>query len=141
LSGAELILGCSERRVVLEDVIARRNRVDLLGVADRSFAGRRIAIVFSATGKTVARPVVRADGRFSARAPLPPKAVRGTNRARYQARIERERSPVLKLTRRMQVDAIAVTGGRVRISGRVTKPFAKRKADRRIELQRRVSCA
>jgi hypothetical protein len=114
--------------------------VSLLGVAERRFAGRPVAIVFSATGKVVARPLVRANGRFSASAPLPSRAIRGTNRARYQARIGSDRSLELKLTRRVQVTSLRSVRGRVTITGRVSKPLARRRADRRITLQRLTTC-
>ena len=139
-TGTELILGCTERKVVLEDVIAQRGQVALLGVADRKYAGRRVAIVFTATGKTVASPTVAADGRFAATAPMPPRRVRATNRARYQARIGADRSLELKLMRRMQVTSVTSAGGRVTINGRVSKPLALRKTDRPIALQRRINC-
>lgn len=125
---------------MLEDVVAGPRRVSLLGIADRRYAGSRVAIVFTATGKTVARPVVAPDGRFSATAPLPSRSMRSTNRARYQARVGAVRSLELKLTRRMQVTSIAARGGRVTIAGRVTQPLARRAADRRITLQRLTTC-
>ena len=52
----DLVLGCSDRRVVLEDVFIEGKKVRLLGVAAREFAGRKVPVVFGATGKTVARP-------------------------------------------------------------------------------------
>ena len=51
----DLVLGCSDRRVVLEDVFIEGKKVRLLGVAAREFAGRKVRVVFGATGKTVAR--------------------------------------------------------------------------------------
>lgn len=138
---AELLLACSDRRVVLEDVFTRGGKVVFLGVANRRFVGSRVNIILTATGKRVARATVDSDGRFSSTAPLPPLAIRGTSGARYQARIQTDRSLELKLTRRMQVTSVRVNDGTVTIKGRVSRPFAQRKADRRIQLQRRVSCA
>ena len=139
-SGSDLILACTNRRVVLEDVVPVRGRVALVGVAARTFAGSRVTIMFTATRKTVARPVVGSDGRFSATAPLPPRAIRSTNAARYQARIGSERSPALKLVRRIQVTTLRASDGRVTIAGRVVKPLARRKVDRAITLMRQVTC-
>jgi hypothetical protein len=141
VTGADLVLGCTVRRIVLEDVVMKGGRVQFIGYADRKYAGSKVAVVFTATGKTVASPVVGADGKFSASAPLPPRSLRGTNEARYVARIQKERSLELKLMRRMLVESVRVSAGKVTIAGRVTKPFARRAANRRIELQRRVSCA
>lgn len=74
VTAADLLLGCTERLVVLEDVVPDHGRVKLVGVADRRFAGRTAAISFVPTSKVVARPKVSADGSFSATAPLPPQA-------------------------------------------------------------------
>ena len=54
----EPTLQCSTRKLVLVDVLERGNRVRLNGVADPSLAGKTVAIVFDATGKTVARAKV-----------------------------------------------------------------------------------
>ncbi len=132
-------LQCTTRRIVLTDVIERGGRVRITGTADRRrFAGDRVSIVFAGTGRTIARPTVRSDGTFSATAPLPARSIRRSNRARYQARIGRERSLDLKLFRRMIITGARSSGGRLTISGRVTRPLAR--PVRSIELQRRVSC-
>ena len=137
---SDLVLACTERLVVLEDVVPVGKHVRLVGVADRRFAGRKVSIVFAPTGKAVASPVVAADGSFSATAPLPPKRLRGSNAARYEARVGSNRSLKLKLARRMRITAMSAAGGKVTIAGRVSGPFALRKADRMVELQRRVGC-
>jgi hypothetical protein len=68
-----------------------------------------------------------------------PRRVRFTNRASYQASIGAERSPSLKLTRRMLVDSIASRAGKVVIHGHVVRPLAQPIAT--ILVQRRVSCS
>jgi hypothetical protein len=135
------LLACSDRTIVLEDVVAGARRVSLLGVADRRFAGRTVELVFAATRKVVARALVGADGRFATTAPLPPRRQRGSNRARYEARIGDVRSKSLKLTRRMIVTSIRSAAGKVTVSGRVLGPLATRRADRAIVLERRVTCS
>jgi len=132
-------LQCTTRRVVLTDVFERDGRVRLTGVADpRRYAGDRVAIALTDGGATVARPVVQPDGSFAATAPLPPQAIRKTNRARYQARIGRDRSLDLKLHRRMLVQRATFADDAVTIVGRVTGPLAA--PVRPIVLERRVSC-
>ena len=136
---AQSALQCTTRRLVLIDVVPGSRRVRFTGAADKRFVGRRVNIVFTANGKTVARPVVRRNGTFSGTAPMPSgRKLRTSNRARYQARIGRERSLRLKLMRRMVVRSVRVRGNRVRISGRVTRPLAA--PARSIEVRRRVSC-
>ena len=131
-------LRCTARRLVLIDVVRRKGRVRMLGAADRRLAGRRVAIHYMDTGKRVARPRVGSDGLFRASAPLPPRAVRDTNRARYQARVGGQRSLALKLTRRLRITSIRPRGRNVVISGRISRPLAR--PIQRVTVIRRVSC-
>ena len=127
---AGLALECTLRRLVLIDVYEHAGRVRLLGAADRRYIGRRVRIRFMADGRTVARPRVRRDGTFRATAPLPDARIRGTNRARYEASIRKQRSMRLKLMRRMLVTEMSSRGGIVTIAGRVLQPLAEPVADR-----------
>jgi hypothetical protein len=131
-------LRCTTRRLVLIDVVRRKGRVRLLGAADRRLAGKRVSIRYIATGKRVAHPRVGGDGLFRASAPLPPRAVRGTNRARYQARLGSQRSLALKLGRRLHITSITPSGRNVVVAGRITRPLAD--PIQRIVVTRRVSC-
>lgn len=137
-TATQLALQCTTRRLVLTDVLRSGSRVRLLGAADKRFVGRRVGIVFSATGRQVATAVVRRDGSFATSAPLPPRAIRSTNRARYIARIGKEKSLDLKLERRMFVNAVRTRNGRLTINGRVTRPLGS--PVQTITLVRRVSC-
>jgi len=138
VTATQLSLQCTMRRLVLTDVLRSGSRVRLLGAADKRFVGRRVGIVFSATGRQVATAVVRKDGSFATSAPLPPRAIRSTNRARYIARIGSEKSLDLKLERRMFISSARTSNGRVTIIGRVTRPLGS--PVQTITLVRRVSC-
>ncbi len=135
---AQAALECTTRRLVLTDVFARGGRVVLTGAADKQYVGKRVDILFTHTNETVATAVVGADGTFRTTAALPAAELRGTNLARYQARIGSERSLKLKLMRRMAVTTVRVSGGKVRIIGRVLRPLAA--PARTITISRRVSC-
>ncbi|MCW3039655.1 MAG: hypothetical protein JWM31_1560 [Solirubrobacterales bacterium] len=137
-SAADLALECTTRRLVLVDVLQQAGRVKLLGAADRKLVGRTVSLRLAATGKTVATAKVAEDGSFSALAPLPARAIRNTNEARYQAVLGQEKSLDLKLSRRMIVSSLSSSGGTVRIAGRVILPLARPLAS--ITLTRRVSC-
>jgi PKD repeat protein len=139
-AGAPLstVLSCSKRKLVLVDVIQQNGRVMLLGLADPSFAGQTVGLVFAVGNKTVASAKVAADGSFQTTAPLPAKSIRATSRARYSAQIGNEISPKLKLERRLIVSSIAASGGAVTIVGRVTKPLAKPASA--ISVLQRVTC-
>jgi hypothetical protein len=133
-----LALECTTRKLVLTDVFQRGDRVQLLGVADKSLAGKTVSIRFEGDGTTVARTTVKADGSFATTAPLPPRKLRSSNRARYRASAGDERSLNLKLARRMVVTKMTSANGKVTISGRVTGPLAR--PIEPIRVQRRVSC-
>lgn len=132
-------LQCTKRRLVLTDVYPKGRRVQLEGVADKAFIGKRVDIVFRASEKVVARPTVQPDGSFSATASMPRKGLRGTNDARYQARLGREKSLDLKLMRRMVVDEMSSRDGKVTIVGHLTGPLPKRLDD--VLIKRRISCS
>ena len=138
---AALLLACSDRRIVLEDVYPEGRRVRLIGVADKQFAGKTVSLVFAATGKTVARAKVQPDGSFSASAPLPAAKLRNSNKARYQAQIGAQRSLNLKLARRLLVTSVKAAGGMVTIKGRVVGPLAASAKDRVIALQQVLACS
>jgi hypothetical protein len=135
---ADLALECTLRRLVLIDVYEQAGRVRLLGAADRRYVGRRVRIRFMADGRTVARPRVRRDGTFRATAPLPDARIRGTNRARYEASIRKQRSMRLKLMRRMVVSEMISRGGVVTIAGRVVQPLTD--PVQTVLVKRRVTC-
>ena len=136
VSGAQL--QCTTRKLALIDVLERKGYARLYGAADRRYIGKRVSIVSSWNGKTVARPMVQRDGTFTAKGKLPPLALRHGNRARYQARIGKEKSLRLKLFRRMLVTRMSSAKGKVTIAGRVVLPLAR--PVRTITIKRRVSC-
>ncbi|MBW3609531.1 MAG: hypothetical protein KY463_14545 [Actinobacteria bacterium] len=138
IAATEAVLGCTKSRLVLTDVQERSGRVRLLGVADRSLAGQRLQIRFTHSGKTVAYATVRDDGSFTTTARLPPKRLRSTNDARYQALLGTERSLKLKLTRRMVLSGTRSANGKVTLSGRVVRPLGRPIGQ--ITVSRRVSC-
>jgi hypothetical protein len=131
-------LACTSRKLALNDVLDRGSYARLYGAADLRYVGRRVDVVSLWNGKVVARPIVLRDGTFQARGALPPKALRRSNRARYQARIGSERSLDLKLFRRMVIDEMSSSEGEVTIRGRVLGPLGK--PTHAITIKRRVSC-
>jgi hypothetical protein len=139
LTASQLALQCTQHKLILIDVLQRGNHVAILGAADKSLIGRKVTITFLANHKRVASAVVGSDGFFGTTAALPSRRVRFTNRAIYQASIGAVRSQGLKLTRRMLVDSIAASRGKVVIHGRVVRPLAQPIAT--IFVQRRVSCS
>ena len=97
-------------------------------------------MIFAPTGKVVATATVGADGGFEAHAPLPPKGLRASSKARYRARIGSEVSLNLKLVRRMLITRTSTAGSKVTIAGRVIPPLSLKPRDRTITLQRVVAC-
>lgn len=148
-------LSCTSRKLALIDVLSRGSYTRLSGVADLRYVGQRVDVVSLWDGKVVARPIVLPDGTFQAKGALPPKAMRFTNRARYQARIGKERWLDLKLLRPMLFDEMSSSKGNVTITGHVVRPLAAPSSDVTIKgrvlgplgkpthvitIKRRVSC-
>jgi hypothetical protein len=132
----ELLLGCSKRSLVLNDVLIRDGRVALEGSAAKSLVGKKVEIVFDG-GKRVATATVQANGQFSTTAPLPAARLRNSNSARYLAASGSQRSLNLKLTRRLILEPPRFSGGVVTLTGQVvaplTKPIAKVTVEQQLE--------
>jgi hypothetical protein len=141
-SVTQQILACTDRKLVLVDVLERGGRVKLLGAADRKYVGRKVAIRLRATGRIVAHATVHKDGSFETTAPRPARVYFAThkraNRVRYRAEIGKELSLPLKLQRRLIVSSLSSKNGRVTIAGRVVAPLTTPRSE--IRVVRRVSC-
>ncbi len=116
----ELLLGCSKRSLVLNDVLIRGGRVALEGSAAKSLVGKKVKIVFDGA-KQVATATVQANGQFSTTAPLAPARLRDSNSARYLAESGSQRSLNLKLTRRLILEPPKFSGGASRSTGQVVR--------------------
>ena len=139
LSAAQLALECTNRKLVLIDVLQQGNHAFLLGAADRKYARKRVNIYFGPHFRLGARPFVGVSGLFQTTVPLPPASIRDTNLARYQARINKERSLYLKFRRRMIVLSLTSTPGLVHMVGQILPPLTKPPAP--VQIQRRISCS
>ncbi len=141
-SVADQLLACSDRKLILVDVLKQGDHVKLLGAANRSYVGKQVAIRLRATGKVVAHAKVRKDGSFQTTAPIPAPAYFAShakaNSVRYRAEIGKELSLPLKLQRRLVVSSLTSKQGKVTIAGRVVRPLTTPVAT--IRLVRRVSC-
>ncbi len=120
---------CAAGALQLTDVFARDGRTLLRGVAGPDAVGKVVAIHSVWNGKRVATATVQRDLSFTTTAPLPPRAIRDTNTARFQARLGAKRSRSMKFARRMTETVASRLGATsVKIGGRVTKPFAMPRA-------------
>lgn len=133
----ELLLGCSKRPLVLNDVLIHGGHVDLEGSAAKSLDGKKVKIVFDG-GKVVASATVASDGQFSATAPLPPARLRNSNSARYMAESGSARSLNLKLTRRLALEPPKFSGGAVTLVGQVLPPLTRPVAS--VTVQQQLEC-
>lgn len=141
---ADQLLACSDRKLILVDVLKQGGKVKLLGAANRNYVGKKVAIRLRRGNKVVAHAIVQKDGSFETTAPLPPKAVMASHKAsntlRYRAEIGKELSLPLKLQRRLTVSSLkaAKDGKTVKITGRVSGPLTTPISD--VRVVRRVSC-
>jgi hypothetical protein len=138
LSASAQLLACTDRKLILLDVLPGSKQVRIKGAADRALVGRTVKIRLRATGKVVANAKVGKDGFFTTTAPLPPREIRTSNAARYRAELGKELSLPLKLHRRMALTRLTSVGGKVTVAGRVELPLSH-PVDT-IRLVRRVSC-
>jgi hypothetical protein len=115
---------CNPNKLVLTDVFPLGSRTRLMGVAPHATVGARVKIISTWNNKVVATPAVRADLTFSTSAPLPPAALRLTNRARYVAKLGGQTSLALKLARRLYTSGAQAHGARVTFRGVVVRPVA-----------------
>jgi len=134
---SQLAIECAKRPVTLVDVAQRKEHVSLLGAVAKQHVGRSVSIVFAATGEKVATAVVRPDGFFRAKAPLPPAAMRSSNDARYLAVLDGHKSLALKLQRRMRISKLSNRGERILMIGKITGPLVP---GQEIVIRRRESC-
>lgn len=135
---SQTALECGKRNLELIDVLQHGRRTFIEGAAKLSLVGQSIPIFFGPSRRQVATAVVQPDGFFRTTAPLPPKAIRDTNEARYFAKAAGQTTMKLKFLRRMIVAHTSVAGGKVTIRGKVMKPLANPVS--RIIIQRRVTC-
>ena len=133
----ELLLGCTKRSLVLNDVFIRGRRVALDGSAAKSLDGKKVKITFGG-GKQVATATVGANGQFSTTAPLPAAKIRDSNNARYMAEAGNQRSLNLKLTRRLSLEPPKFAGGTVTLVGQVVPPLTKPIAP--VTVQQELEC-
>ncbi|MCW2985694.1 MAG: hypothetical protein JWR63_3264, partial [Conexibacter sp.] len=141
-SVADQLLACSDRKLVLVDVLKQGGHVKLLGAANRDYVGKRVAIRLRATGQVVAHAKVAKDGSFETTAPMPARAYfashKRANSVRYRAEIGKELSLPLKLQRRLIVSSLTSKAGKVTIAGRVVRPLTTPIST--VRVVRRVSC-
>lgn len=135
-SANDLYLACTKLDLYLVDVLpSTAGRVSVTGAADLRLRGRTVEILLD--GKRVGTAVVASNGAFAAKVRAPSKARRA--KARYRARVGATSSQNLRLERRMVAAKLTRSGNRMILTGRITKPFARR-ADT-IRIQRYRSCS
>jgi hypothetical protein len=138
------LLSCSDRKLILVDVLKEDGRVKLIGAANKDYVGKKVAIRLRRGNKVVAHALVKKDGSFETTAPLPATALMASHTAsntlRYRAEIGKELSLPLKLQRRLVVSSLksSADGKTVKITGRVVRPLTTPVAD--VRVVRRVSC-
>ncbi len=133
---------CTARKLVLLDVYQQGSHAFIAGAAaDKKFVGQTIPIYFDPSGNggaVVAHAKVQSNGMFQTTAPLPPLGIRFSNKARFYAKDLGETSLRLKFFRRMHVTTLTSSGGKVQISGALSRPLTTPVS--KIVIQRRISC-
>jgi hypothetical protein len=120
----ELLNGCSNSALVLNDAYIQGSHVFLSGSAAKSLVGKKVKILFN-EGKQVATATVKSNGQYTTTAPLPPAKIRDNLNTRYTAEIGKQRSLHLKLVRRLLLEPPKASGTTVTLTGIVTPPLTK----------------
>ena len=128
----EVLLGCTKRSLVLNDVLISGGHVLLNGSATKSLVGKKVKILFDGA-KQVASATVKAGGKFSTSAPLPPARLRNSNNARYLAGL---RCPALAEPQAHQTSDLATAdilgwGGNANRTGGFAADQTRLHSDRR----------
>lgn len=124
---ANFALQCTGQKVRLLDVRRSGNSTFLRGVAADEYVGKQVNLYLRSTSRKVATVTVPADGVFSARVPLPPKAWRNKNAARYFARVSDASSKRLKFARFVTATKVSSPSvGMVTFAGRIESKSRKR---------------
>src|SRR4051794_11502292 len=89
---SQLAVSCAKASITLVNVIDKEHHVSLIGAAERKLVGKRVRIVSTWNGRTVARTKVGRSGFFRAHAPVPSNRIRWSNTARYMAVAAGEKS-------------------------------------------------
>ena len=100
---------CLANVLRLVDVAAGPTRVQLAGETAKANAGRTVTLLFR--DRRVGTAIVTTNGTFAASLPLPPRDVRTTNQARYEAVLGPLHSLNLKLARRMRATELSSRAG------------------------------
>lgn len=135
---AQAALACTTAQIVLIDVTPEHGQVLITGAARGRLIGKQVKIEFLASHKAVATTTIAANGTFSATAPLPPKDIRDSNRARYQAVVGRQKSSALKLSRRAELLVATLSGSTVHLQGAVSGSF---RTGAKVVITLRVTCS
>jgi CSLREA domain-containing protein len=119
-----LLLGCGGGKLALNDVYIHGKRVVIRGSAAKSLVGRKVRILLNRT-RQVASARVQPNGQYATTAPLPPATIRDRLTNRYAAAIGTLRSPNLKLTRRLLLEAPKAAGTNVTLTGQIELPLRR----------------
>lgn len=117
---ANFALQCTGQKVRLLDVRGSKGTTYIRGVAADEYVGQKVDIYLRNASRKVATVTVGNDGLFATRVPLPPKAWRNKNAARYYARVDDASSKRLKFARFVTATKLSSPSvGMVSFAGRI----------------------
>ncbi|MFT4049164.1 MAG: hypothetical protein QM648_04915 [Solirubrobacterales bacterium] len=113
--------------VVITSVYRIGSKTRIVGRARLAYVGKKVKLQYQPTGsKTIAQPIVQADGSFSVNVSRPSKPSYTSNSARYRAILNNTSTSWIKLTRRMGRTNVTYDGnGKLAVNGSVSLPIAK----------------
>lgn len=118
---------CFAKGVLISDLVPSGKKITIRGFARTGNVGQKVTIrsKFSPK-KTVATTLVKADGSFVASFRAPKKSLWKSKKASYNASIGSHTTAWVQLMRPIASVSASYSGGRLKISGRVTKPVVSK---------------
>lgn len=135
---AAALLQCTKAPLTLIDVGRAGSQTFIYGVARSELIGKQADIYLADGKKKVGSAKVDSDGFFSTKVALPPARIRQTNKARYYAQVDGQKTQALKFSRRMTVSRLTTADGEVTMRGTTTAP--RRKNQSAIVIKQRLGC-
>lgn len=123
-SADPLPAACFPKGITIYELKVVGSKLQIRGFARSQYVGKQVSINFQPTkGKAIAKTTINGDGSFSVTTKAPKKSIRKKGSTRYRAVVEGETSLWFKLDRRMGSNLASYSGGKLNVSGFLSKPL------------------
>lgn len=115
---------CFPKGITIYELKVVGSKLQIRGFARSQYVGKEVSINFQPTkSKAIAKTKVNGDGSFFVTTKAPKKSLRKKGTTRYRAVVDGETSLWFKLDRRMGSNLASYSGGKLNVSGFLSKPL------------------